>query len=277
MNPRLFIILISLGTAPCMTAQTNGSPAPSGTILDLVGDLEHNGPENPNEVAVVLPPPDETPFTTEDPPAETSGLQAPEATETPEQTTENEAPAATPDEAVETTQPTTDNNASADSATEKPKPGLAVRVERLQTGAAEIDPAKVKLLAPFPAKLLARSPEGWLIESSESAPPITREVELAPGKRITLNVRPHLLVAQADGSSVFQIAEPGYDASLGYRQNATVSAILSTSIRQLEDDSLQLGTVIEQLQQLLVSLPQPSDTPEPQPEPEPKPKTNRKR
>ncbi len=272
MNARLVIILFSLGAAPWITAQTTERPAPSGTILELIEEFKNSQPDKPNEITVVLPPPDETPFTSEEPPA--GNIPAEEATPPPVDSAKSE-----PQPAEEAVAPaaTAEIETPVEAAPQAPKPGLSVRVERLQTGAAEIDPAKVKLLAPFPAKLLARPPQGWLIESSESAPPFTREVELSPGKRITLNVRPHLLVTEADGSSVFQIAEPGYDAALGYRQNATVSAILSTSIRQLEDDSRQLGTVIDQLQQLLVSLPQPPETPEPQPEPEPKPKTNRKR
>jgi len=58
------------------------------------------------------------------------------------------------------------------------------------------------------------------------------------------------------------VNEPGYTADLGYRQNTTVGAILATSIRQLEDDSRQLGTAIDQLQQLLVSLPQQEPPPQ---------------
>jgi len=259
MNTRLAIILITLGAAPWIPAQTTERPGPSGTILDLVEEFQNTRPAKPNEVTVVLPPPDETPFTTEEPvgkiPPDGTSAEPAEETKTPEAN-----PAADP---------------PLSPAPEEPKPGLSVRVERLQSGAAEVDPAKVKLLAPFPAKLLARSPEGWRIESSESAPPFTREVEIAPGKRITLNVRPHLLVAEADGSNVFQIAEPGFDPALGYRQNATVAAILSTSIHQLEDDSRQLGTVIDQLQQLLVSLPHEQSAPEPAPET--KPKNTRKR
>jgi hypothetical protein len=149
-----------------------------------------------------------------------------------------------------------------------PAPGLAVRVEKLQSGNQAIDHKQVRVLAPFPAKLLAKSPAGWRIESSESAPHFTREVELSPGKHISLTVRPHVLVPDADGSAVFSIPEPGYNAPLGYHQSATVGAILSTSIHQLDKDAAELGKAIEQLQQLLVSLPkteQPPAAPETQP------------
>ena len=137
-----------------------------------------------------------------------------------------------------------------------PQPGMAVRVERVQ-GATAVDPSEVKLRAPFPAKLLAEVPEGWRIEKSDRAPAFTREVELSPGSNITLSVQPHILVPEADGSQVFAVNEPGYQADLGYRQDATVGAILATSIRQLDDDTRHLGEAIDQLQQLLVSLPRP--------------------
>ena len=101
--------------------------------------------------------------------------------------------------------------------------------------------------------------------ASDSAPPFTREVELATGSKITLTIRPHLLVPEADGANVFAIPEPGYDNPLGYQQTATVGAILSNSIRRLDEDSKQLGTAIDSLQQLLISLPKP----EPQPEAKP--------
>jgi hypothetical protein len=137
-----------------------------------------------------------------------------------------------------------------------PQPGLAVRVERVQ-GTTAVDPSEVQLRAPFPAKLLAGVPEGWRIEKSDRAPAFTREVELSPGSNITLSVQPHILVPDADGTHVFAVNEPGYQSDLGYRQDATVGAILATSIRQLDDDTRHLGEAIDQLQQLLVSLPRP--------------------
>ena len=93
-------------------------------------------------------------------------------------------------------------------------------------------------------------------------------MELAPGKLITLTVRPHILVPDTDSAGVFNIPEPGFDPSLSYHQNATVGAVLAQSIRQLDDDSKELSTVIDHLQQLLVSLPKS--------EPAPSPKTTNK-
>lgn len=271
MNARLAITLLSIGAAPWIAAQ---NPPEDDSPTKLIGEIQVSAPDKPNDLTVVIPPPDETPPAGEEPSTGKKPADDTSAQTTPDSEKKDTQPVEKADDATKSGEPA-EANKPVDDTPAEPKPGLSVRVERLQSGAAEMDPTKVKLLAPFPAKLLARSPEGWNIESSDSAPPFTREVELSPGKRITLSVRPHLLAAEADGNKVFQIAEPGYDASLGYRQNATVAAILSTSIRQLDDDSRQLGTVIDQLQQLLVSLPQSSSHPEPAQEG--KPKANRKR
>lgn len=139
------------------------------------------------------------------------------------------------------------------------KQDVIVRVEKLQTPTGPVDPGDVQLLAPFPAKLPGAVPKGWKLDSSGSAPPFTREVEISPGSKITLNIRPHVLIPDADGSTTFSVQEPGYESSLGYQQKETVSAILSKSIQQLEDDSKQMGDAIDQLQQLLVSLPKSED------------------
>lgn len=158
-----------------------------------------------------------------------------------------------------------------------PRQSLVVRVEKLHTGSGEMDPSQVKLLFPFPAKPLAQPPAGWCLKSSSSAPPFTREVELSPGNKITLTIRPDILVPDADGASVFSVPEPGFNPALGYRQNATVGTILARSIHQLDQDSIELGAAIDQLQQILVSLPKPEPkavpAPDSPPDPKPDPKT----
>jgi outer membrane biosynthesis protein TonB len=99
-------------------------------------------------------------------------------------------------------------------------------------------------------------------------------VELSPGSKITLTVRPHILIPDTSGTAAFEVPEPGFNTSLGYRQNATVAAVLSHSISQLDGDSMKLGNAIDQLQQILVSLPKPEPTPQPEPKatPQPEPK-----
>lgn len=207
-------------------------------VLDAIQEFKQRDKEKPNEVSVVLD-------AVGTPPAPVAA-----------------APVEPPPPVLVTGKPPEE----ADPATESvPRDGLAVRVEKINTGNGTIDASQVKLLAPFPAKPLAQPPAGWRLDASDSAPPFTREVELAPGSKITLTIRPHLLVPEADGASVFAIAEPGYESPLGYQQTATVGAILSNSIRRLDEDSKQLGAVIDSLQQLVISLPKP----EPQPEVKP--------
>ncbi|WAC21558.1 hypothetical protein OVA24_09195 [Luteolibacter sp. SL250] len=227
-NP-LFLIL---AVAACGAVSAQQDRVPSG-----LRPLPPKEPRKPNEVTVVLDPPapSRTPAVEEpSPPAlieNASSLPAPEADEP-----------ATP--------------APADK-----KPSVKVRVEKLQGADGPVEPGDVKLLFPFPAKPLSSIPKGWKLDSSESAPPFTRDVEISPGSTIPLSIRPHVLVPDTDGATTFTISEPGYQAALGYQQKDTVGAILSNSVRQLEEDSLQMGFAIERLQQLLVSLPR---APEPE-------------
>jgi hypothetical protein len=150
----------------------------------------------------------------------------------------------------------------------EPESGLDVRVEKLRTSTGTVDPSQVQLLAPFPAKPLSQPPAGWMIDASDEVPPFQREVEISPGTRITLNIRPHLLVPDADGETAFAVPEPGFDPSLGYDQSHTVGAVLSTSVHDLDEHSKSLGHAIDSLRQLLVALPKP-ETPAPASPPSP--------
>jgi hypothetical protein len=245
-----------------LTAQNVTEEAPEDPIQAAIREFNRRDSEKTNEVTVVLDPVGQSAVA--EPPVLVTGKppddsKVAEAAPVPKEAGTDGELAIHPEDA------------DAEIPPNEPRKGLSVRVEKLQSGTGNIDPSQVKLLAPFPAKPLADPPAGWLMESSENAPHFTREVELSPGNAITLTVRPHILIPDADGTSVFQVAEPGFDPFIGYHQNATVGAVLSQSIRQLDEDSRQLGTAIENLQQLLVSLPKPEVQPEPQPA------TNRKR
>lgn len=247
MNARPAIAAITLfGSLFAGGQNVTQEPRPD-PVLDAIQEFKQRDKEKPNEVSVVLD-------AVGKPPAPVDAA-AP-------------APVEPPPPVLVTGKPPEEIDPAVESA---PRDGLAVRVEKLHTGNGTIDPSRVKLLAPFPAKPLAQPPAGWRLDASDSAPPFTREVELAPGSKITLTIRPHLLVPEADGANVFAIPEPGYDSPLGYQQTATVGAILSNSIRRLDEDSKQLGAVIDSLQQLVISLPKP------EPQPEAKPATVRKK
>jgi hypothetical protein len=260
MNIIRHIALGSLLLIPAAFAQKVTEETPEDPIQKAIREFNQREKSSSNEVTVVLGAPDEKPD------AETPAAEPEPApvlvTGKPPENTEVIAEETAAAEA----EPAAGSEAEAEpAAPPEPRKGLAVRVEKLQSGTGAIDPSQVKLLAPFPAKALSKAPDGWRIEASEHAPAFQREVELAPGRRITLNIRPHLLVPESDDSTILSVSEPGFDPALGYRQNTTVGAVLSRSIRQLDEDSKNLGTAIDNLQQLLVSLPR--HEPEPVEEP----------
>ncbi|MBJ7255849.1 MAG: hypothetical protein JHC69_03525 [Akkermansiaceae bacterium] len=135
--------------------------------------------------------------------------------------------------------------------------GLTVRIEPIHSGKGTIDVSRIKLRAPFPAKPLAQAPPGWHFDASNNASLYRHDVEIAEGSKITLTIQPHVLVPDSDGQDVFSIAEPGYEADLGYQQISTIGAIVSNSVRQLDEDAQKIGVAIDDLQQLLISLPKP--------------------
>jgi hypothetical protein len=135
--------------------------------------------------------------------------------------------------------------------------GLTVRIEPIHSGKGPIDVSRIKLRAPFPAKPLAQAPQGWHFDASNNASLYRHDVEIAEGSKITLTIQPHVLVPDSDGRDVFSIAEPGYEADLGYQQISTIGAIVANSVRQLDEDAQKIGVAIDDLQQLLISLPKP--------------------
>jgi hypothetical protein len=135
--------------------------------------------------------------------------------------------------------------------------GVIVRIEPGKSGAA-VDSSKIKLLAPFPAKALAKAPAGWRLEHPEDVPPLVKEVTLDNGTHLNLSIRPHVLVPDSDGHQVIAVGEPGYESALQYDQTKTMGAILSSSLDHMDKDSKDLGDALERLQQLLGSLPHPA-------------------
>lgn len=236
MKTPFFIILALAGICPLYAQQDR---VPSG-----LRPFTTKEPKKANEVTVVL-----------DPPSSSPEMRDPEPEPMAPSLIENASslPAPEPDEPVS-------------HVIKERKPAVNVRVEKLQTPTGPVDAGMVKLLAPFPAKPLSTIPKGWKLDSSGNAPAFTREVEVTPGSKITLNIRPHVLIPDTDDATTFTVNEPGYEPALGYQQKDTVGAILSNSIRQLEEDSRQMGNAIDRIQQLLVSLPK---SPEPVSEEEP--------
>jgi len=237
---RLITAVACLGPIATM-AQTVPTETTNDPVLDAIHDFNSRPPAKANEVTVVLDPPADEPAQKENTPQ-------------PILVTGR------PPENVALVPAETEHKESEPKFVDPPIPeedGLSVDVEKLQNGKGVIQSGEIKLLAPFPAKPLSPTPAGWKLDSLADVPPLKKEVELSPGKKITLTIRPHLLVPETDGATSFSITETGYNPTLGYKQKDTVGAILSRSIHQLENDSKELGTAIDNLQQLLVSLPAP--------------------
>lgn len=260
MKHRFLIVAFSLSASAWVDAQNMSQEPQEDPVQRAIREFNDKDSQKTNEVTVDLTK-DETAGKAPDKPA-TAPAEPAKTEEKPVLVT------GTPPEGTELVKDGGTEASSTDATvpeppTPEPQKGMSVRVEKLQSGSGTIDPTKIKLLAPFPAKPIAPAPAGWRFEDSENAPPFTREVELSPGKKITLKVKPHVLVPDSNAVQAFTVMEPGYNPALGYAQDSTVGAVLSRSIRQLDEDSKQLGTVIDHLQQLLVSLPKPEPRAQP--------------
>jgi hypothetical protein len=243
-----FALLLTV-FAKAQNIATDAQPDP---VLEAIQKIKEAGPEKPGEITVTLDAQGKpiSPVQAETKQTETAAVMV---TSKPINKTEESAVNVPAEQAPALASPEETSPSPAPA-----KEELSIHVEKINAGKGTIDPSQIKLLSPFPAKPLGTTPAGWHLDlTNHSAPPFTREVELSPGTKITLAIPPQILVPDADGATVFTIPEPGFDHALGYQQTATVGAILTNSIRQLDDDSKQLGTVIDNLQQLLISLPKP--------------------
>jgi hypothetical protein len=261
LRPALTALTLILAVSTLSAAAKTRKDQETDAVRDAIEKFKNRDKSTPNEVKAVLDDVGESPA----------------AVAVEEDVKTSEASAAGPPVRV-TGKPPTDADltttptpkppdlTTTDLTEQPPKPAeeLTVQVQKLQSGNGAIDPAQVTLSAPFPAKPLAAIPVGWHLDISTSAPPFTREVEIAPGAPLTLTIHPHILVPDADNTNAFDVSEPGYHHPLGYRQAGTVGAILASSIRQLDEDSKNLGTAIDNLQQLLTSLPKPEFRPLPE-------------
>jgi len=243
-----FIPVITLACIGCHFALAQSPPLPDQDITPL---------PKKTEVSVVLD--DVDPPHVSEPPQTATPAPAPAK---PDETTPPapKQPADTPNQPVLVTgRPPAEALLPAPEKEPAPKPetGVTVRVEKLQIHSKKIDPAKVTLAAPFPAKPLSDPPPGWKLDVRADAKPFFREVEIAPGAKISLSIRPHVLVPIADGTTIFNVNEPGFDPERQYQQLGTVGSILTDSVESLDNQARQLGDAIDRIQQLLVSLPSP--------------------
>jgi len=226
-------------------AQYEGGIEIPENVLEAIREFNERPPGVPNEVIVVLDPPGQVVENEHEGADKTASDDDPEI-----------------DEVVAAILDDTDaldgevRVVESGSGEESPSHGPEVRVQRLrEPGHGRILPADVKISTPFAAKPLGNPSPGWRLVSSPDAPAYTHSVEVAPGTSLTLSIRPHVLIPDADGRDAFQIQEPGFDPALGYNQRNTLSASIASSIRQLEEDAVVLGQVMDELEQILISLP----------------------
>lgn len=239
MKFRLLSLAAAIGLVPTSPAQNMEQGIPPD-VLEAIREFNERPPGTPNEVVVVLDPP------SDDDDAVTPADDAEEVDDVVASILADETAGEAPE-------------APARDAGELPE-GPAVRVQALRdTGDTRIKADDVRISSPFAAKPIGRPPLGWKLVSSTDAPEFTEKVEVAPGTWLTLSIRPHVLVPDADGRAVFQIPEPGFDPAMGYRQEATISSAIASSIDQLEADARVLGQVMDELEQILISLPRPDN------------------
>lgn len=266
----VFILGLTLALISSIPAQDFLSrPVPDAEkIQQAIEEFNRSRKKKPNEVTVVLPPPEET--------------NAPRAiaVEGEPKTEESEAakpllvtgnpPESAEVEGAEPKEPKPNETEPEDIVVEKGPAPSTVRVESIRSGSGKIDPKNIQIKSNFPTKALAEPPHGWKLSTGDKAPAFSRQVEIKPGTVINLKITPHILSPIADGSNVFAVAEPGYDHQKGYRQDQTVANILESSITQLDQDSLKMGNALSELHRLLASLPKP-ETPVSNTSPEKKP------
>jgi hypothetical protein len=99
-------------------------------------------------------------------------------------------------------------------------------------------------------KIVGIVPPGWKIVPMEDARIQSDPIEIHPGLSSVITLSPYKLVPDAK-QAPYSLKEPGFDPSLGNRQNNTVGAILSNYAREEQKLDEKLGSVIEQLRTAL--------------------------
>jgi len=137
--------------------------------------------------------------------------------------------------------------------------GIQIQVEKFngKSGSGS-QTGKVKVTSPWPAKPLDVPPLGWrYIPAPAGIEPYRTTIKLGGAESVNLAITPYVLVPVSDGRNVIRIAEPGYDPSQGYLQEATIGSLLQQSTEEIEHHEKLTSAAIQRLQSLLSSLPQP--------------------
>ena len=95
-------------------------------------------------------------------------------------------------------------------------------------------------------KIVGIVPPGWKIVPLEGARIESDPIEIRPGLSSVITLSPYKLVPDPK-QAPYAVKEPGFDPSLGNRQNNTIGAILSNYTREEQKLDEELGSVIDQL------------------------------
>ncbi|MGJ8676830.1 MAG: hypothetical protein ACSHX0_04890 [Akkermansiaceae bacterium] len=151
-----------------------------------------------------------------------------------------------------------DLNPSLEDDTEQSKSNDGIEVQVELSGVSdgeEINSNEVVITAPWPAKPQP-APAGWeYTPAPESLENYSTNVKLSGGKSIDLSITPLVLVPTQDGISALRISEPGYNSEQYLNQTETVGALLEALNIELAEKEIQAAKSINNLQQLLSSLP----------------------
>jgi hypothetical protein len=99
-------------------------------------------------------------------------------------------------------------------------------------------------------KVVGIVPPGWKIVPMEGARIESDPIEIRPGLSSVISLSPYKLVPDPK-QAPYSVKEPGFDPSLGNRQNNTVGAILSNYGSEEQKLDEKLSSVIDQLRTAL--------------------------
>jgi hypothetical protein len=99
-------------------------------------------------------------------------------------------------------------------------------------------------------KVVGIVPPGWKIVPMEGARIESDPIEIRPGLSSVISLSPYKLVPDPK-QAPYSVKEPGFDPSLGNRQNNTVGAILSNYSSEEQKLDEKLSSVIDQLRTAL--------------------------
>ena len=159
------------------------------------------------------------------------------------------------EEAEKLDEPVSDAQAEEDLDQVDPEPAVTVKIELpKQIKLADAETSGFKLLTPWAPKPMQSPPIGWRYIPARRGKAYPVEVTLATGNSLSLSVTPYTLVPELS-DDVVQAREPGYQAERGYQQVHSISARLQTATTNLEQAGKSLDKSIENLSELVDSLP----------------------